>query len=283
MPRLDFLLIPLLAGYIFLSVVYAYKFRQQRRNTTGLIYDSIVFGFILTFIFLLIDQYIFRSEVLINYRTSVGKLFIPISSMVSEPKDLQSFKFGVLVIVGSLVTALTFNLIFNKKFSLNFAINNYGNALERLIWNTLKNKKDEDKLLMVTTKSLKVYVGYITQLNSPKEFGFINIIPNFSGYRKKDTLELVITTSYLKVIKRLIEDKKQSEITKKIGFIIPKNEIISVSRFDSTVFSEFQKVNMTKKPKKNPIGDSESFNIKGTFDGVLKASDPQSKANKKNK
>jgi len=50
---------------------------------------------------------------------------------------------------------------------------------------------------MLTTKSNKVYVAYINKISEPIGDSFVTLIPNFSGYRDKETQELIITTDYL--------------------------------------------------------------------------------------
>ncbi|MEO4006539.1 hypothetical protein [Flavobacterium sp. CAU 1735] len=92
---------------------------------------------------------------------------------------------------------------------------------------------------MITTKSNKVYIGYVTKISEPLGESHIRIIPNFSGYRNKDNLRIDITTIYTDVIKEYIKSNRKKEIDEKLGIIIPVNEILIVSKFDSDIFGRF--------------------------------------------
>ena len=54
---------------------------------------------------------------------------------------------------------------------LGYIIQSRGDDFEKLFWNSLISKEDEDKLLMVTTSSDKVYVGYANKIST----GFIHV------------------------------------------------------------------------------------------------------------
>lgn len=56
------------------------------------------------------------------------------------------------------------------------------------------------QMLMLTMADRKVYIGHVDSLGEPSENespqSTFSFIPNFSGYRDKDTLELKLTTTY---------------------------------------------------------------------------------------
>lgn len=56
------------------------------------------------------------------------------------------------------------------------------------------------QMLMFTMVDRKIYVGHVDSLGQPSENespqSTFSFVPNFSGYRDKDTLELKITTTY---------------------------------------------------------------------------------------
>ena len=92
---------------------------------------------------------------------------------------------------------------------------------------------------MITTKSNKVYIGYVSQLSEPIGESYVTILPNFSGYRNKENLKIEITTRYTDVIKKYVEEDRAEEIDKKLGIILPVSEILIVSKFDNEIFGRF--------------------------------------------
>lgn len=95
---------------------------------------------------------------------------------------------------------------------------------------------------MITTKSNKVYIGYINKLSEPLGDVFINIIPNFSGFRDKDNLKVKITTSYTKFIENYLISDNPEKIDQKLGIVLPVSEILFVSKFDTEIFSKFNEL-----------------------------------------
>src|SRR5690606_41923285 len=97
------------------------------------------------------------------------------------------------------------NFIIPERKTLGLVIHKWGDDMEKLFWNSLISKNGVDKLLMVTTLSGKVYVGYINKISKPIGNAQITIIPNFSGYRDKEDHQFFITTDYL-------EDRKSTRL-----------------------------------------------------------------------
>jgi hypothetical protein len=64
----------------------------------------------------------------------------------------------------------------------------------------------------------------------------ITIIPNFSGYRDKETQEFTVTANYLNVLEHYINTDQQNQIDKRMGIFIPLTEISMVSKFISEIF-----------------------------------------------
>jgi hypothetical protein len=138
-----------------------------------------------------------------------------------------------------------------KKKALAFVVNKWGNDFEKLFWTSLQSKDDEDKLLMITTKSNKVYVGYVNKISEPIDNSHITIIPNFSGYRNKETQEFKVTTDYLSVLEYYIYREEVKLIDKKMGIVIPLSEIVMVSKFVPEIFDRFNSLDEgTENPEK---------------------------------
>ncbi|EIU7172026.1 hypothetical protein [Pseudomonas aeruginosa] len=85
--------------------------------------------------------------------------------------------------------------------------------------------------VMLHMDDRKVYVGFITTMGEPNETQGadqeIAIKPVMSGYRDKDTLTVTFTTQY-------------REVGADVTLILRQEEIISATKFDSSVYEKFQ-------------------------------------------
>lgn len=257
MPRLDLIILPLLAGYIFLITFNLTKFYHIRLERQRLIYNSLVFAIILSALNYLFDYFILRSNTPIDlgwYKTQPLQYYrarcSDFISSVLNYNTVPGLKHSILIFLTAWPLAKFLNLFCSREFAFDYTIERWGNHLERLIWTSLTERKDEDKLLMITTKTNKVYIGYINKLSEPLGETFITILPNFSGYRNKENLKLELTTTYTEVIKKYITEDREEEIGKKLGVVIPINEILLVSKFDNEIFGRFNP-NIENKEEKN--------------------------------
>lgn len=113
------------------------------------------------------------------------------------------------------------------------------NNMENLIFQSIKEKK----LVSVSLKSRKVYVGYITAPrfeHSEKES--ISIIPYISGYRDKETLEFISTTNYYELYlnENITFDSEPLKLNH-FRHIIPMEHIEFISIFDIPTYRKFRK------------------------------------------
>lgn len=246
MPRLDLILLPLLGGYIFLTTFSLTKYYHLRLEKQRLIYHSLVSAIFLALLAYLVDYYLLKSsfslcffiiktDSIVNYRNNFSQFI----DVLLNNRVTPGLKHSLLMFLISWPLAKILNIFFSKTFAFDYTINKWGNKLEKLIWNSLREKNDGDKLLMITTKSNKVYIGYITELSEPLGEIYLTILPNFSGYRNKENLKIEITTKYTDVIKKYVEDNNAAEIDKKLGITIPVNEVLIISKFDNDIFGRF--------------------------------------------
>jgi hypothetical protein len=229
MPKLDLLLLPLLGGYIFLITFFLTKFYHQRIERQRLIFNSSILAVALSLIMLGVDEFILK-KFLLNFRETIGKI---------NPIDYEGLNQSLFIFLSSFPLAKILNFLIPKERALKYVVTRWGSDFEKLFWTSLQSKDDEDKLLMVTTKSNKVYVGYVNQISLPIGSSHITIIPNFSGYRDKETQEFRVTTDYLNVLEHYINIDQQNQIDKKMGIVIPLTEISMVSKFISEIFDRF--------------------------------------------
>lgn len=106
------------------------------------------------------------------------------------------------------------------------AVSRYGNNLQRL----LHSAAFDEKTISITLDSRKVYVGYVIQApNLEPHDTFVAVLPLFSGYRDKDTLELIFTTDYTLVCEKA--DRPASDFVQ----VVPISSIRSAGLFDLNV------------------------------------------------
>ncbi|MFV0218682.1 hypothetical protein OBK23_03215 [Empedobacter falsenii] len=252
MPRLDIILLPLLGGYLFLITFNYTRFYHKRIEKNRLIYNSLLAAFGLIGIVYLTDYFILKNnEFYVSFCTYKSYTINEIRSYISKIIDdimhisKPGFKQSLFAFIIAYPLAYLLNKIkyFSETFSFDYTITKWGNEYEKLIWNTLGEANDLDKLLMITTKSNKVYIGQVTKLSEPLENTHIIIIPTLSGYREKETQKLLITTDYTDVIENAAEDEKTQLLDNKLGVIIPFTEIVLISRFDFKIFGQFKTSN----------------------------------------
>jgi len=231
MPRLDLLLFPLLGGYLFLISFKITKFYHQRIERQRLIFNALIAAIFLTILALAFDRLILQ----IPYIQPIRNWFISLNPYTTLP----GLNFSLLIFFLALPLAWGLNILLPNKASMLYVVERWGNQIELLFWKSLNAKKDSEKLLMLTTKSNKVYIAYINRISDPIGDPFVTLIPNLSGFREKNTLELIITTNYIEVLKHFIDENKVHLIDEKLGVTIPIAEISMVSKFDFDIFKGY--------------------------------------------
>lgn len=228
MPKFDLLLLPLLGGFWFLNLFYYTKYYHQRIERQRLIFNSSIVAVFISIIGFLLDSLL--KNWFFEIREFLGQLI---------PFNYSGFNQSLLIFGISPILALLLNLILPKSLLFQLTLKSRGDQLERIFWESLKQKEDKDKLLMVTTNTNKVYVGFVNNIQKPIGDPYVGILPYFSGYRDKDTQELVITTNYFSIIDKMVEEGKVKMIDHKIGVTLHKSNILFVSKFDQEVFDRF--------------------------------------------
>jgi len=91
-----------------------------------------------------------------------------------------------------------------------------------------------EKLVFVTLKSRKVYVGVLIDFTSdPDEpVRYIRIMPTISGYRSNEDLSVVYNTNY-------VAGAGQPEDVTARPVLIPMSEVTALSEFDKTLHDRF--------------------------------------------
>lgn len=224
------LLLPLLGGYTFLSIFYYTKFQHSRIETQRLIFHSIIIGIFLIFVSSYIDTYILKIYFL-NFREFLGK-FVLI--------NIENLNFFLLTFLIAPLLGLVLNLILPTNIMMWKVIDKWGDEFEKLYYLSLNEKEFSKRLVMVTLDNNKVYVGYILRLTKPLLTQQLELIPIISGYRKEDTKKVEFTTPYIKVISELIQNDNFDIIDEELLVVLPKDKIVTASRFYPKVYERFQ-------------------------------------------
>jgi hypothetical protein len=214
----NLLLLPLLGGFFFLNLSHLFRFRAQRSDGYRMLAETAIAGFFLLCVARIITEVV-RPLVSDDW-IQVWRDFSPFS---------YSFTGGASFLLGP-VFAVLFNLFKNREAALDIEIEKRGNALNQLFHKAQKANRP----LSITLDSRKWYVGYAAEspnLN-PQELYF-RILPILSGYRQKDSLEVVQTVSY----KELIEDPAIN--ANDLVITIPLRDIKTANLFDESIFASY--------------------------------------------
>lgn len=216
---LNLLVLPLAAGYYILTKSYHYKFRTQRLDRNSLFFETVIIA-----VFILIAGFLLKFLLFKN--------FVPIH-IQNEIMNMNPIKntshSGMVGISFLLVVALTHltNYLFNKEQEIFNAIKSIGNELELMAAKSLK----EERLVLITLKNNKVYIGWVKELPIPSLSSYLRIIPAISGFRDDDK-KLKFTSHYMDAYS-LFEDNNQNN---DFDVVMPICEIVSISFFNQDLY-----------------------------------------------
>lgn len=245
------LLIPtIIIGYFFKKKHFYLNYKFSKLSGHHLYFASAAFGFLFVSIstivyFILANIYIFFSWLIsddyilrINFFKSVKVIFAE-----------QNFSFNVFFIYILAVVIAWLVALFDKR-SLK-AIDDIHNPLifniisedptdSLLNLSAVSESKDnldhyDNRTIMLTMKDRKVYIGVVSE-NRKNMFSRFSqgsndfeFMPLMSGYRDKDTLDLIITTDYSEAIESKLN----------ITVILNKVEISTLTKVNSEQLSKF--------------------------------------------
>ncbi|CAN5282765.1 hypothetical protein BH24GEM2_BH24GEM2_08000 [soil metagenome] len=219
------LLLPLLGGYVFVTHWNRTRFSTRRYSGERLIFHSAIAGVVFLVIAFLIVRGIHSAQPVLarQWRSYVPFPYTGTSSL--------AFFLGC----SSWWLA---NLVFTAEKEAVRAITIWHDYLEVLLNRALTNAD----LVSITTRSRKVYVGFVLTNFDPKfERKYLTIIPTLSGYRSEHDLQLHFTTSYLKVYQQILNPNpiKVARDADKFQIVIPVAEVVSLNLFDPAAYDLF--------------------------------------------
>ena len=233
----NLLLLPLLAGYLFLRFAFQFRYRTQSLDGHKLVLWAACAG--------LGSGFVSRLIIVGGQRFAPGAF-----SQIQVFSSILPFEYAgtaVLSIVVALLAAALWNLRWEllvlkgfwkqfgstpwlamlyftsqsgkRDYAINAAVGEQQNDLFKLINEAFSSKS----LLSITLANRKFYVGYAKRRPtlSPED-QFVELVPILSGYRDKDTLEFHFTTDYQ------VDDAKPDPLS----VMFPLKDIQVANRFD---------------------------------------------------
>src|SRR5690242_6928345 len=211
----NLLILPLVGGYFVLSNLVFLKYRYQRLDTPRLLLNAILVGIIISVIS-------FYGRVLVErqFPNLYGWLCSTLNYLPIERNEknryLGTLLFGLLgiIILVGIINFLTWLFIGYEKV-ISRALNKHGDELEQLFRDSVNNGQP----VQITLKNEKVYLGLVEKIPEPKKTNYIVLLPLFSGYRDKETKQMVLTTSYAP-IEELIQQEENAKSIDRFRVVI---------------------------------------------------------------
>jgi len=228
------ILIILASGYTSLKLTHIFKYRIIKYSGQELFFSCTVVGMAVFLAGFTICQ------ILINFIPAIEPYFLEISS------DINVF-YGVAGWVISFpVILFVINRFYTNDYSISTFIDEQNDGIERV----LETAQVEAKPVSITLSTGKVYIGMVSRsFFSPVENRSFTIVPLYSGYRSKNSQELIITNEYVKIFK-LFEGTEHEYKIDDFVLAVSLSSIISVNIFDEDTYQILR--------DRNNIGQSES-------------------------
>lgn len=237
MPSNVLLLLLLVGGYWCIHIFSYTRIRSQMLDGYRLLLESVSVGAVLGFAAYVVI-------VILDWRfpgtRNAWHAYAP-----HLPYAATAIGAAIVGVAGPMSLNAVFHVFgITKEKNRRRAVQRYGNSLQR----TLQDALDDERLVCVTLENKKAYVGIVAWLPtlSPTDTYF-SLIPIFSGYRDKDTLNLIFTVAYLDIY-----EKGFSPSNFKV--VLPMANIRSLAFFDPKAYPEFI-------VEQKESGSSANFNV----------------------
>lgn len=233
--EVNIFLLPLLGGYIFIKKSTWFRYRSIRYNAQELILSSAVAGLIGVTIAFLIT-------------TLVSNQFPNSYDWWNQYVEFNFLGTALCAFVTLVAAGYLPNRWIDEEEQIKKIIREDNDGIELILLRAL----EDAKLVSITLKSRKVYIGFVSQnfFNPWAGVKSITVIPVYSGYRHPDDFHIEFTTSYDAVIKYTVESDDINLDINDFQTGIPISEIVTVNIFDPQVYERFAR------PDENTSKDS---------------------------
>lgn len=233
----NLLILPLAAGYLFLTNAYITKFKQQRLDKQRLVFESVLWG-----VLILLITYALRVFLENHY----PQIFKGLYNLIPTQIHTAYLGTAMATLLVSAIGCLP-NLILNKEYFVKRAIKRVGNELELLLETSFSKRK----FLQFTLDNDKVYIGFVKELPIPSVSNYVRIIPVLSGYRSSRQRRFKFTSEYLRVYSEYVVEGKVVDYTKlNVDLVISVDKIVTVSFFDFDMYRRFMRIDGMDKATK---------------------------------
>lgn len=270
MLKAAFALIPLMAGYVFISTWLATRYLIKREEPQKLYIRAAFWGlwlFLLAFVLtyhikdsILVELGFFRSLMdsvpfeaknekidtvfwILTLTTTLllgtfgGYLLNWLYSVIATPpKKLINIITNRLISKGKPILSEIYDHV--RRDAIKKAITVMNADLELILLRAM----EENMPVCVTLGHGKVYVGLVTGSIDPGDKrDMLRILPLVSGYRKSDDYKITFTTSYISLYNLCIKGKELEHLDpSKFEIVFPHCEIKSVNLFDIHAYNASQ-------------------------------------------
>jgi hypothetical protein len=248
----NLLIVPLLAGYLFVHLCTRFRYRCQALDGYRLLLESAVAGTLLLLVArvlaIAIAQMFPRSSVFFQQFSPtvpyVGTATLSLMLGITVPFIHNRFPGSVIArVLGErfllprrmrlarrAFIAMRNAYIQNRRSAIELEIA-HGNALTRLLYSAC----DQGRLISVSLSNRKWYVGYVAESVNlePRELHF-RLLPVLSGYRDKDTLKARQVVDYREVYAKLIDDVNLTDFVVTLALA----DVQDARLFDERVYKE---------------------------------------------
>ena len=221
------LLLPAVGGYWFLTNWNYSRYQVVRDSGYRLLFKSALVGILL-----------YCSAQVI---TLALDFLCPLITVVWDAHFPDPYTSEVAV---SLALALVLPPLFNCRLGFPYTklrgarrvASNAGDHIELLIDRAIEDRE----AIEVSLRSRKTYIGVAVEsgIGAGADTD-LALIPLLSGYRKEDTLELVVTTNYFDIISEYT-GQSSGRTMRDLRVVIPLTEVMSARLFDMELYRAFQ-------------------------------------------
>ncbi len=226
MGSLGLLFIPTLGGYWFLTRLYYTRYSALRDSGYHVLFKSAIVGCFLVAVARLMVIFFFNPY--FPFICELWKSFVPFDYYGTAA--LSALLGGVLPI--------GINRSYKKEKAMRRTARESGNLIELLI----RENNESGKLVELSLESGKSYIGFVLESGIARHGeSDVALLPLKSGYRKKDTQELEITTNYASALWEFLQNQESSGLDyEDFRIVIPMSKIMSARIFDPDLYELFQ-------------------------------------------
>lgn len=216
MPSLD-LLVPALAGYLFLRLSNFTKFGLLRESGYHVVFRSVLMGLLLYMV------------------GTVAAEQLPTPDGLERTLESAQTRLGISAAGGwslllGLIAPLLPNIVYRSHHGARRAADKKGDFVDLLVDEASRTRRTVE----ISLRGGKTYIGYVAESRIGKQGldeGALVLVPLLSGYRSEPKHRLVLSTSYARL---LIDEPRMWEDLK---VAIPRADVRWARLFDPYLYS----------------------------------------------